>query len=99
MHKDVARGWTVASLSALCGVSRSTFATRFREIVGVGPIDYLLRWRMALAKDELRLARSTIAEIGFAIGFQSASAFSTAFSRSVGCSPKDFARRAVAVRK
>jgi AraC-like DNA-binding protein len=99
MHKDVANRWTVAKLARLCGVSRSTFATRFRKIVGVGPIDYLLRWRMALAKDELRLAKSSIAEISFAVGFESASAFSAAFSRSVGCSPKEFAQRGSAYGK
>ncbi len=94
MHREVAQDWTVATLAKLCGVSRSAFATRFRKVVGVGPIQYLLDWRMALAKDELRGGRRSISEIGFSVGFQSASAFSTAFSRSVGCSPRQFADRA-----
>jgi AraC-like DNA-binding protein len=46
---------------------------------------------MALAKDELRSGKRSIGEIAFAIGFQSSSAFSTAFTRAVGCSPKRFA--------
>ena len=91
MHRDVAHGWTVSGLARLCGVSRSTFAARFRAIVGMGPIEYLLHWRMALAKDELCRGTRSIGEIGLAIGFQSSSAFSTAFTRSVGCSPKRFA--------
>ena len=91
MHTDVAHGWTVSTLARLCGVSRSTFATRFRKIVGTGPIEYLLHWRMVLAKDELRRATRSIGEIALAIGFQSSSAFSTAFTRAVGCSPKRFA--------
>lgn len=94
MHADVSRNWTVADLANLCGVSRSKFATRFRMTVGIGPIEYLIRWRMALAKDELRLGRYSIAEIGFSVGFQSASAFSTAFAREVGYSPKQFVNRA-----
>ena len=91
MHGDVAQNWTVASLSKLCNVSRSAFATRFQKVMGTGPIEYLQRWRMALAKDELRRGTRSIGEIAFAIGFQSSSAFSTAFSRAVGLSPKRFA--------
>jgi AraC-like DNA-binding protein len=91
MHGDVARDWTVASLGRVCGVSRSAFATRFRKIVGTGPIEYLLHWRLALAKDELRTGAKSVGEIAQAIGFQSSSAFSTAFTRAVGCSPKRFA--------
>jgi AraC-like DNA-binding protein len=45
---------------------------------------------MALAKDELSLGIRSVGEIAFAIGFQSSSAFSTAFTRAVGCSPKQF---------
>jgi AraC-like DNA-binding protein len=95
MHGDVARGWTVASLARRCNVSRSTFAAHFRKVVGIGPIDYLLRWRMMLAKDELRHGSRSIGEIALAIGFQSSSAFSTAFTKAVGCSPRKFLREGV----
>ncbi len=93
MHADVAHGWTVAELARLAGFSRSAFAARFREVVGIGPIEYLLDWRMARAKDDLHRGVQTISEIAYAIGFESASAFSTAFHRRVGCSPKAFAVR------
>lgn len=93
MHRDVAHEWTVGELARLCGVSRSTFAARFRKVVGTGPIDYLLHWRIALAKDALRIGAMRSSEIAFAIGFQSPSAFSTAFTRAVGCSPKRFMGR------
>jgi AraC-like DNA-binding protein len=88
MHGDVAQDWTVAALARLYGVSRSSFATRFRGVVGKGPIEYLLRWRMALAKDDLRRGRLSIGEIALAIGLQSSSAFKAAFSRAVGRSPR-----------
>jgi AraC-like DNA-binding protein len=91
MHGEVARDWTVSDLARLCGISRSTLAGRFRKIVGTGPIEYLLHWRMAVAKDELRRGTRSIGEIALAIGFLSSSAFSTAFTRAVGCSPKRFA--------
>jgi AraC-like DNA-binding protein len=93
MHRDVAQDWTVGTLARLCGVSRSAFATRFRNIVGTAPIEYLLQWRIALAKEELTRGAKSVGEIAFAIGFQSSSAFSTAFTRAVGCSPTRFARQ------
>ncbi len=88
MHRDVAHGWTVAGL---CGVSRSSFASRFRARTGTGPIEYLQQWRRALARDELRRGTRSIGEITPADGFQSSSAFSTAFTRVAGCSPTRFA--------
>lgn len=94
MHADVAQDWTVEALARLCGVSRSAFATRFRAVIGIGPISYLLRWRMALAKEALMSGTVRIEEIAFSIGYKSASAFSTAFTRAVGCSPRQFAENA-----
>jgi AraC-like DNA-binding protein len=92
MHGDVAAIWTVAKLARLSGVSRSTFATRFRTVMGLGPIEYLANWRIALAKDELSCGTKTIGKVALSVGFHSSSAFSTAFTRAVGCSPKWFAR-------
>ena len=91
MHRDVAHGWTVAELARQAGVSRSKFAAHFQAVVGVGPIQYLLDWRMALARDELRQGTRALSEIAFAIGFQSVSAFSTAFRRTVGLPPSHYA--------
>ena len=91
LHGDVARPWTTSVLARLCGSSRSGFSTHFKRVVGVAPITYLHRWRMAVAKDELRKGRLTIGEIALLVGFQSGSAFSTAFSRVVGCPPTRFA--------
>jgi AraC-like DNA-binding protein len=94
IHTEVARPWTTAKLARMCGSSRSSLAARFSKIVGVGPMDYLQQWRIALAKDELRSGTRSVGEIALAIGFQSGSAFGTAFSRAVGCSPKRFAEGA-----
>ena len=91
LHRDVNLSWTTQKLARLCGVSRSSLASRFGRLVGLGPIEYLQRWRMAIAKDELRRGVSSIGEIALAVGFQSGSAFSTAFTRAVGCSPRQFA--------
>jgi AraC-like DNA-binding protein len=90
IHTDVAHSWTVESMARHCGVSRSGFATGFQDVIGMGPIKYLQRWRMALAKDQLRSGTSSVGEIALKIGFQSSSAFTTAFTRIVGCPPTEF---------
>ena len=92
MHENVAQPWTTAKLARLCGTSRSALGARFAGIVGLGPIAYLQQWRMALAKDALRRGTCTVGEIALTTGFQSGSAFSTAFKRAVGCSPSSYSR-------
>jgi AraC-like DNA-binding protein len=93
IHSDVGRGWTVAELARRAGMSRSVFARRFSEAVGAAPVEYLLRWRMALAKDALLHGRGTLDQIAATVGYKSASAFSTAFSNRVGCPPSEYAAK------
>jgi AraC-like DNA-binding protein len=93
MHGDVARRWTVEELAARVGMSRSSFAEHFTAVLGLPPIDYLLDWRMVLAKRRLRDEHASLSEIAEAVGYRSASAFSTAFHRRVGCPPSVFAKR------
>lgn len=92
MHADVAHHWTVEKLAKQVGMSRAVFARRFAECVGLAPATYLSSWRIALAKDALLNSDRSVNDIGLSIGYLSDSAFSTAFSRIVGCSPASFRR-------
>lgn len=92
VHAAVHAPWTVAGLAKVAGMSRSAFAARFTETVGCAPIEYLSRWRMALAKDALCRGAKSLDRVAEEIGYESASAFSTAFRRHVGCAPGAFAR-------
>jgi AraC-like DNA-binding protein len=92
MHGDPARSWTVAELAKKAALSRSAFFDRFTRAVGLPPMEYLLAWRMAVAKDLLRRHGVGIAEVAERVGYGSASTFSTAFSRHVGQPPSQFAR-------
>jgi AraC-like DNA-binding protein len=92
IHKDVRTRWTVADLAAVAGMSRSGFAARFNECVGCAPIEYLARWRIAIAKQALLTGTKSLDRIADEIGYESASAFSTAFSKKLGCSPGRFAK-------
>ncbi|MCI5078308.1 AraC family transcriptional regulator [Oricola sp.] len=94
MHADVERPWTVPDLALAAGMSRSAFFGRFARAVGVRPMEYLLNWRMAVAKDLLRGGNLALDEVARRIGYGSASTFSTAFSRHVGLPPGRFMRMA-----
>ena len=92
MHDKVARTWTVALLARTAGLSRSAFFERFSRQVGIPPMEYLLGWRMALAKQLLRERELGLEQIAERVGYGSASNFSTAFSRHVGLPPSRYAR-------
>jgi AraC-like DNA-binding protein len=92
IHGDPARGWTVEQLARKSALSRSAFFDRFTRAVGVPPMEYLLCWRMAVAKNLLRSNDLAIAEVAERVGYGSASTFSTAFRRHVGQPPGQFAR-------
>jgi AraC-like DNA-binding protein len=87
MHADARRPWTLAALAREVGMSRSAFASRFLQFVGVPPIEYLANWRMTLAKSALASAEVPMIDIAELAGYQSVSAFSTAFKRETGLSP------------
>ena len=94
IHGDPQRSWTVEALGRKAGLSRSAFFDRFTRTVGLRPMEYLLAWRMAIAKDLLRRERIPLDEVARRVGYGSASTFSTAFSRHAGQPPGRFARAA-----
>lgn len=60
MHSDPAKDWSVERLAERVHVSRSVLAQRFNELVGVPPIQYLKRWRLAIAARLLRSERISL---------------------------------------
>jgi len=92
IHADPAQRWTLQALAERAGMSRSIFAQRFKETVGTAPIEYLTRWRMLLAGDRLARSADPVSVIALSLGYESESAFSTAFKRVMGCSPRHYSR-------
>lgn len=92
LHDDPAHRWTVQELAERAAMSRSSFALKFKATVGASPIDYLTRWRMLLAGDRLANSSDPISVIALSLGYESESAFSTAFKRVMGCSPRHYSR-------
>lgn len=92
MHADPARRWTVQELAQLATMSRSAFALRFKQVVGAAPMEYLTYWRMLLASDRLKNSDDSVSTIAFSLGYESESAFSTAFKRVMLQSPRHYVR-------
>lgn len=88
MHGDPARRWHLDELAVACAMSRTTFALRFRTVAGIAPLSYLADWRMRLAERALKETKRPVALIAQSLGFLSESAFSHAFKRVKGRSPK-----------
>lgn len=98
MHRDPSRAWTVEQLAKVAALSRSAYFQRFTRAVGMPPMEYLLAWRMAIAKDILDRQDLVIEKVAERVGYSSASTFSTAFTRYVGRSPSGYARERRQVR-
>lgn len=87
IHREPERKWTLQELSRVAGLSRTSFAERFKALMGVPAIEYVTNWRMSLALATLKNSQKTIVEIGEEIGYQSEASFSTAFKRQFGKPP------------
>lgn len=96
MHRRPQRSWTVQELAELACLSRSAFAERFAQMLGMPPLSYLTQHRMRLAARQLLASRTSIGSIAESVGYQSNNAFSQAFRREYGCTPSEFRERGAA---
>lgn len=92
LHARPEHPWTVGGLAAAVGVSRAVFARRFHDLVGLPPMTYLTRWRLAVGADLLQDPTSTLAGISRQVGYGNAFSFSAAFKRQYGHSPQEHRR-------
>jgi AraC-like DNA-binding protein len=92
MHDDPARPWTVASLAAEAGLSRTPFARRFTALLGRPPLTYLTWWRMTTAATRLRESDALLSEVAAGVGYGSEFAFASAFKRHHGTPPGRYRR-------
>ncbi len=87
IHADPGADWTLVNMANLAGLSRSTFADRFKKTVGQAPMSYLTSWRMHVAVQRLQVRNLTVSAVAAEVGYESESAFSRAFHREVGYRP------------
>lgn len=93
IHAEPGTRWTLPMLAAEAAMSRSTFARTFKSTVGISPIEYLTNWRMLLAADQLKHGMQSLSLIAASVGYESESAFSIAFKRTMGSSPRAYSRQ------
>jgi AraC-like DNA-binding protein len=94
MHGDPGRDWHLEDLAKASAMSRTTFAFHFKAIAGVAPLTYLTEWRMRLAERALREDPILVSELARSLGYTSESAFSNAFKRMTGTSPRGYRSKA-----
>ncbi|MGJ7507452.1 cupin domain-containing protein [Variovorax sp. GT1P44] len=92
MHEKPANPWTLESLAREAGTSRSVLAEKFAHYVGQPPIQYLGKWRMALASNLLRRSALSMMHIALEVGYETDAAFSRAFRREFGMPPTSWRR-------
>ena len=93
LHGEPGRAWTVDELAREVALSRSALAERFASLVGEPPIQYLMRWRLALAAQALRSGGEAITRVAERTGYESESAFIRAFKREFGMPPAAWRRQ------
>jgi AraC-like DNA-binding protein len=96
MHARPAHPWTVEDLAHKIGMSRSGFAQRFTDLLGVPPMQYLAQWRLQLAAQQLRLSDRPLASVAEDVGYESEAAFNRAFKREFGVPPATWRRNVAA---
>jgi AraC-like DNA-binding protein len=89
VHKTPGDPWTVETLAKASGMSRSRFAERFTELVGVAPMAYVTEWRLQKALARLSSSKASVKEVAAQAGYQSAAAFARAFAQRFGNPPTD----------
>ena len=87
LHAQPAHQWTIDELARKSGLSRSALAQRFTELLGQPPIQYLARWRLQLAAQEVLSGNKSVATISEIVGYESQAAFNRAFKREFGLPP------------
>ena len=90
IHNSVNTPWTVESLAEAAGMSRSTFAAHFKEVLGQTPLQYVPEWRMQKATQLLQQRDKKLIDVARSVGYESDAAFSKAFKRVVGANPSDY---------
>jgi AraC-like DNA-binding protein len=86
VHRQPGRDWTLTTLAREAGMSRSSFAAHFAELVGEPPMAYVTRWRMQVARTKLE-AGATVSQVATSLGYRSEAAFTRAFARVDGTTP------------
>lgn len=82
--------WSIASMAKFSGMQINNFRFKFKEQMGISPINYLMKLRIEKAIGLLQFSDMNISEIALAVGFEDSNYFSRQFSKYIGKSPRTF---------
>ena len=88
---DLGEQWTLDRMASHCNLGVTAFSKYCRELVNIGPMEYLNQCRLERAAQQLRTRPElSVTEIAFANGFNSSQYFATRFRRHFHVSPTRF---------
>ena len=94
IHDDPKRSWSLQTLAAASGLSRSALNERFETVLDTSPMRYVREWRLHLASVSLATTAKSIGTIADDAGYGTEAAFNRAFSRAYGVPPAAWRRNA-----
>ncbi len=89
LHAEPARSWTLETMAEAAGMSRARYAARFSALVGLTPGEYVMQWRVGLAKSMLRQG-APVKLVAEAVGYGSSSALARVFTQQLGVPPRQW---------
>lgn len=92
IHKEPAQSWSLESLAGIAGMSRASFAVKFRDTLGMTPGEYLSHWRLGIAKTLLKKGKP-VSLVSDEIGYSSPAAFTRAFAGRFGQTPTSWVKQ------
>ncbi len=93
VHGEPAKAWTVDTLAREAGLSRTSFAASFKELMAVTPHQYITSWRMQLARKLLTETELPMIEIAERSGYTSEAAFGRVYKKHFDVPPAEYRRR------
>lgn len=94
IHGTPENPWSLATLAQVCGMSRSKFASEFKQVIGQPPADYLTDWRLSIAQ-QLLLEKQSMDFIANSVGYESGSALARVFKKKMGKTASQWLAEAV----
>lgn len=90
IHEHMQETILLGDLARAAKLHPTYFSDRFRELVGVRPLEYLMRRRMERAQYLLLTRRAPVKQVAAEVGICDAAYFTRAFTRICGMSPTDY---------
>lgn len=87
VHRRPEFQWSLESLAVIAGMSRSSYASHFKKLTHITPMQYVTEWRMQLAYDHLRNGSEPVSQIAENAGYYTEASFRKAFKQHMGVTP------------